>query len=164
MKTILLSLTTLFVFSVASAQLKTTVTCPTFNIDILDGTVNGAILPKSTVGQIKLKFPCFTSFEEEGTAAKCGGGVFYKDKDIYFYTTRDYVELGPNFKGKLSIPLMGAPRSGLFKLLGSPQIKDVHWDAFQTAYGVLILYYNKAARVNKIQFSTQSASSIQLCE
>jgi hypothetical protein len=164
MKTILLSLSALFLYSVASAQLKTTVVCPTFNIDILDGTVNGTILPKSTVGQIKLKFPCFTSFEEEGTSAKCGAGVFYKDKDLYFYTTRDYIEIGPNFKGKLSIPLMGAPRSGLFKLLGSPQIKDVHWDAFQTAYGVLILYYNKAARVNKIQFSTQSSSNIQLCD
>ena len=164
MKTLFLSLSTMFMCAFASAQLKTTAVCPPFNVDLLDGTVNGTILPKSTVGQIKLKFPCFTSFEEEGTSAKCGAGVFYKDKDISFYTTRDYVEIGPNFKGKLSIPLMGVPRSGLFKLLGSPQIKDVNWDAFQTAYGVLILYYNKAARVNKIQFSTQSASSIQLCE
>lgn len=116
------------------------------------------------MGQIKIKFPCFTSFEEEGTSAKCGAGVFYKDKDIYFYTTRDYVEIGPTFKGKLSIPLLGAPRNGLFKLLGKPQIKDVSWDAFQTAYGVLILYYNKAGKVNKIQFSNQSANTIQLCE
>ena len=39
---------------------------------------------------------------------KCGGGVFYKAQDIYFYTGRDYVEIGPKFKGKLSWPLMGA--------------------------------------------------------
>lgn len=164
MKKIIVSLSTLFLCAAASAQLKTTPVCPAINIDILDGIVNGTIVPGSTVGQIKLKFPCFTSFEEEGTSAKCGAGVFYKDKDISFYTSRDYVEIGPAFKGKLSIPLMGAPRNDLFKLLGRPQIKDITWDAFQTAYGVLILYYNKAARVNKIQFSTLSANAIQLCE
>lgn len=164
MKTIIVSLSSLLLCAVASAQLKTTPKCPSFDIDILHGIVNQVILPTSTVGQIKLNLPCFTSFEEEGTSAKCGAGVFYKDKDVYFYTTRDYVEIGPAFKGKLSIPLMGAARNSLFKWLGMPQIKDVTWDAFQTAYGVLILYYNNASKVNKIQFSTQSASTIHLCE
>ncbi|HEY8657448.1 MAG TPA: hypothetical protein VIL78_00310 [Hanamia sp.] len=164
MKTFIVSLSALLLCTVASAQLKTTTKCPTFDIDILDGIVNGNILPTSTVGQIKLNLPCFTSFEEEGTSAKCGAGVFYKDKDIYFYTTRDYIEIGPAFKGKLSIPLMGAPRNGLFKWLGAPQIKEAGWEAFQTAYGILILYYNKAAKVNKIQFSTKQAGNIQLCE
>ena len=164
MQKIIVSLATVFLFTATSAQLKTTPICPVFNIDILDGIINGAIVPNSTVGQIKLKFPCFTGFEEEGTSTKCGAGVFYKDKDIFFYTTRDYIEIGPAFKGKLSLPLMGAPRNGLFKLLGKPQIKDVSWDAFQTAYGVLILYYNKAAKVNKIQFSSRSAGTIELCE
>jgi hypothetical protein len=164
MKTIIVFLSSLVLCAVASAQLKTTPKCPDFDIDILDGIINKIILPTSTVGQIKLNLPCFTSFEEEGTSAKCGAGVFYKDKDVYFYTTRDYVEIGPAFKGKLSIPLMEAPRNSLFKWLGTPQIKDVIWDAFQTAYGVLILYYNNESKVNKIQFSTQSANSIHLCE
>ena len=164
MKKIIVSLSSLILCSVASAQLKTTPKCPDFEIDILDGMINKTILPTSTVGQIKLNLPCFTGFEEEGTSAKCGAGVFYKDKDVYFYTTRDYVELGPAFKGKLSIPLMGASRNSLFKWLGSPQIKDVTWDAFQTAYGVLILYYDNAAKINKIQYSTKTVNSIQLCE
>jgi hypothetical protein len=164
MKTIIVSLFSLALCAVASAQLKTTPKCPDIDIDILDGTVNKILLPTSTVGQIKLNLPCFTSFEEEGTSAKCGAGVFYKDKDVYFYTTRDYIEIGPAFKGKLSVPLMEAPRNSLFKWLGTPQIKDITWDAFQTAYGILILYYNDAAKVNKIQFSTQSANTIHLCE
>lgn len=164
MKTIIVFLFSLVLCAVASAQLKVTPKCPEFDVDLLDGIINKTILPTSTVGQIKLNLPCFTSFEEEGTSAKCGAGVFYKDKDIYFYASRDYIEIGPAFKGKLSIPLMGAPRNGLFKALGDPSIKDVNWDAFQTAYGILILYYNKAAKVNKIQFSTLSASTIHLCE
>ena len=164
MKTIIVFLFSLVLCTVASAQLKVTPKCPEFDVDLLDGIINKTILPTSTVGQIKLNLPCFTSFEEEGTSAKCGAGVFYKDKDIYFYASRDYIEIGPAFKGKLSIPLMGAPRNGLFKVLGDPSIKDVNWDAFQTAYGILILYYNIANKVNKIQFSTLSASSIHLCE
>lgn len=149
---------------VVSAQLKTTVKCPDIDIDILDGVVNKILLPTSTVGQIKLNLPCFSSFEEEGTSAKCGAVVFYKDNDVFFYTTRDYIEIGPAFKGKISVPLMGASRNALFKWLGNPQIKDVHWDAFQTSYGIIILYYNSSNKVDKIQFSTQSVSTIKLCD
>ncbi len=163
-KTIIIFLFSMVSSAVVTAQLQTTPKCPGIAIDILDGIVNKILLPTSTVGQIKINLPCFTSFEEEGTSAKCGAGVFYKDKDVYFYTTRNYVQIGPAFKGTLSIPLMGAPRDGLFKWLGNPSIKDVKWDAFQTSYGILILYYNAAAKVNKIQFSTESASSIKLCE
>ena len=164
MKTIIVFLSSLILCAVASAQLKTTPKCPPVDIDILDGIVNKTLLPNSTVGQIKLNLPCFTSFEEEGTSAKCGAGVFYKDKDIYFYTTRDYIEIGPAFKGNLSLPIMGASRNSLFKFFGSPQIKDVKWDAFKTAYGILILYYNSASKVNKIQFSSKSAGNIELCQ
>lgn len=146
------------------AQLKTTAVCPSFTVDILKGRVNTELMTTSTVGQIKAKFPCFTKAENESDSAKCGGGVFYKDKDIYFYTARDYIEIGPNFKGKLSIPLMGASRNALFKWLGNPKIKDVSWDAFQTAYGILIVYYNKAGKINKIQFSVQGTDAIKLCE
>ena len=163
MKNVFLSLCFLLVLTIGKAQLQTTPKCPDVEVDILDGTVNTILVPTSTVGQVKLNLPCYTSADEEGTAAKCGAGVFYKDKDIYFYTSRYYIEIGPNFKGKLSIPLLGAPRNGLFKWLGTPEIKDVKWDAFKTAYGILILYYNDAGKVNKIQFSNQSAATIKLC-
>ncbi|HKC36627.1 MAG TPA: hypothetical protein VKB95_11215, partial [Chitinophagaceae bacterium] len=131
----------------AQGQLKRTAICPAFAVDILSGKVNELPI-NSTVGQIKLKLPCFSSAEDESATAKCGGGVFYKDRDIYFYTNRDYIEIGPNFKGKLSIPLMGASRNGLFKWLGLPKIKDVTWDAYEMAYGMMILYFTKAGKIN----------------
>jgi hypothetical protein len=163
-KTFLLSLFFLVAYVTASAQLKRTMVCPDINIDILDGIVNKTLLPNSTPGLIEKVLPCFTAAEPVGTNAKCGAGVFYKDKDVYFYTDRNYIEIGPAFKGKLSLPLMGARRNGLFNLLGSPQVKDVHWDAYQTSYGIIILNFNSANRVDKIQFSTQNANSIQLCQ
>ena len=124
------------------AQLKRTAICPAFSVDVLGGRVNELPI-NSTVGQIKLKLPCFTTAEDESASAKCGGGVFFKDKDVYFFTSRDYIEIGPNFKGKLSIPLMGASRTGLFKWLGNPKIKDVNWDAYGTEYGMMILYLKR---------------------
>ena len=163
MKKIFLFLSSFILGIAAQAQLKTTALCPSFLIDILDGKVND-LRSTASVGQIKEKLPCFTSAEAEAGTAKCGGGVFYKDRDIYFFTAKDYVEIGPKFKGKLTIPLMGASRGNLFKWLGHPKIKDVSWDAFTTAYGILILYYTKAGKVNKIQFSTRNTETIQLCE
>ena len=155
---------TLFLVSIASnAQLKRTATCPAITVDVLDGRVNGLRITDN-VTQVKAKLPCFTAAENESGTAKCGGGVFYKDRDISFYTARDYVEIGPKFKGKLSVPLMGANRNGLYKWLGNPKIKDAKWDAYTTAYGILIVYFNSANRVNKLQLSTQSAETIQLCE
>ncbi len=163
MKKIILLALAIASIPAAHAQLKTTTVCPSFSIDILNGKIN-ELKPNSTMGEIKTTFPCFTSAEDESGTAKCGGTVFYKDKDIYFYTARDYVEIGEKFKGKLSLPLMGAARNSLFKWLGNPKIKDVNWDAFETAYGTLILYYNKASKVNKIQFSTIRSEGMKLCE
>lgn len=163
MKNLFLLLSLLLVITQANAQLKATPLCPEFTVNIMEGNVNN-IQPNFTQGQIEKTFPCFTTKEAETDSSKCGGLIAYSDKDIYFYTGRDYVEIRENFKGKLSLPLLGASRSNLFQWLGYPKIKDVTWDAFQTAYGILILYYNKDNKITKIQISTKSAETIKLCE
>jgi len=162
MKT-LLTLSALFVSILLQAQLKTSKVCPSIYVDILDGKVNG-LETDFTQGQIKKTLPCFTAAEDENSSSKCGGLISYKDKDVYFYTGRDYVEIRDKFKGKLSIPLMGAGRNSLFKWLGHPKIKDISWDAYQTQYGTLVLYFNKANRINRILFSKKSTDTMTLCE
>jgi hypothetical protein len=150
---------------VAHSQLKTSTQnqCGTLVVEVLDGRVNG-VEPNWTAGQVKQKLPCFTTEEAEEKTSPCGGGVFYMDKDIYFYTGRNYVEIREKFKGKLSIPIMGATRNSLFKWLGNAKLKDTNWDAYQTSYGTLVVYYNKASKVNKIQFSTESTETLSLCQ
>lgn len=148
---------------VASAQLKAKAECPDFYVDILDGKING-LKASAPIYDVRNKFPCFTSTEDESNSAKCGGGVYYKDRDVSFLTARDYVEIGPKFKGKLSIPLFGTRRGGLFKTLGNPAMKDTNWDAYQTSYGLLILYYDAASKVKLIRVSTQGTDTINLCE
>lgn len=164
MKRMLISSLVLLFSSVSFAQLKTSTKCPEIDVDLLYGIINQTILPSSDIAMIKHDLPCFTGLQNKDDSSKCGAAVFYKDKDIYFYTDRDYVEIGPNFKGKLSLPLMGSPRGAIFKWLGAPQIKEANWEAFKTSYGILILYYDKENKVNKIQFSTKTAKTIQLCE
>jgi hypothetical protein len=164
MKTLLLVLICLLTVTITQAQLKSSsqTQCSSFVIDILDGKLNG-VEADFTPGEIKKLLPCYTS-EEREDSSKCGGLISFKDKDVYFYTGRNYVEIREKFKGKLSIPLMGAARGSLFKYLGHPAMKDTNWDAYQTAYGVLIVYYNKANKINKIQYSTETTSTINLCE
>jgi len=163
MKNIFFILTGVIITQLATAQLKTTAVCPAFTVNVLEGTLNDDLNPKSTTGEIKTIFPCFNEVAEETSGTKCAG-IFYKDKDIYFYTGRNYIEIRQNFKGKLSLPLIGASRSSLFKWLGHPKVKDVNWDAFQTKYGILILYYNKAGKINKLQISSKSTDTIKLCD
>jgi hypothetical protein len=162
MKKLLFVVAGIFCMQEGQAQLKTTTICPAFKVDILDGKINDLYI-NAGLPAIKKAFPCYTSIDE-GTGAACGSNVFYKDRDIYCYTGREYIEIREKFKGTLTIPLMGAARNGLYKWLGHPKIKDLNWDAFQTAYGSLIAYYNKAGKINKLQLSTKSTDALQLCE
>jgi len=148
---------------VAQAQLVAKSTCGVFTVDILDGKLNG-LKPNARWEEIKEKLPCFTASEPEGNTGKCGGTVFFKDKDVYFFTDRDYIEIGDKFKGKWSIPVMGASRNSLFGTLGNPKLKDENWDAYQMAYGSMVLHYNKAGKCDRIQFSTRGTEALSLCD
>ena len=162
MKILLLVFAFLFSIQISNAQLKATSVCPAFKVDVMDGNVN-ELYPKSAIEEIKVIFPCATEITEQSVAGKCAG-VFFSDKDIYFYTDRNYIEVGPNFKGKLTPALMGVSRSSLFSLLGNPKIKDTNWEAFQMGYGTLVLYYNKAGKINKLQISSKTTATLKLCE
>ena len=158
---IFLSLLLMMITLPSMAQLKATARCPEMLVDILDGHIN-RVSPKFTAGEIKKVFPCYTSEIEKTDSMACAG-VFIKDKGLSFFTDRNYIEITDVYKGKMEPAVMGAQRGSLFKFLGNPSIKDDTWDAFITRYGTLILYYNTAGKVNKIQMSSKSADYIKLC-
>lgn len=162
MKTFFLIITIIIIGQTASAQLKATAICPPFTVDVMAGTVN-ELYPKSAIVEIQTKLPCFSETILTDTASKCIG-VFYKDRDISFYTERRYIEIGEKFKGKLTPALMGVNRNSMFNLLGHAKLKDSGWEAFQMGYGTLVLYYNKAGKVNKIQIANRNTDALKLCE
>jgi len=148
------------------AQLKAKEKCPEFYVDVLNGTVNG-MKPNDGLNELKAKFFCFSGSEPEDGSTKCGGGVFFKDRDLYWYTKRDYIVIGPKFQGKMSINLFTAKRNSLFSTLGNPKVKDELWDAYETQYGCLVLYYDKAGAAGKtvkVIISNIGTESIQICE
>ena len=163
MKKIILLCITMISIGSLMAQLTVKDKCGAFVVDILDGKVNN-LKASAPASDIKTKLPCFTAVEEEGGTSKCGGAIYYKDKDISFFTQRDYIVIGEKFKGQLSIPLMGGKRDSFFKFLGNPKMKDDNWDAFTTNYGIIILFYNAASKVNKIIISTKNTTDISICE
>lgn len=153
----------LFVSIESKAQLKAKVRCDPFEVDILNGKINNT-KPNFGIEEIKATFPCFTASKPENGDSKCGGTVEFADKGLTYYTSRDYVEIKPGFKGKLSIPLLGAKRGSFFKTFGNPKIKDDSWDAYQMSYGTLVLHYDKAGKVNLIQIATVASEALMLCE
>lgn len=143
------------------AQLKVTAHCPVMDVDLLEGNVN-KVYPRFTPGEIKAVFPCYTEEVKRTDSTACAG-IFIKDKGVYFYTDRNYIEIRDNYRGKMEPQLMGASRSGLFGILGNPKIKDAGWDAYQTKYGTLIVYYNKGGKINKLQMCSLGTDAIKLC-
>lgn len=163
-----LTLCTLFLClaSLSMAQLKPKTSCPDLTVDILNGTING-LKSNNGAAEFKTSVPCSTGSVEDGSNAKCGGVIYYKDKDVTFYTERKYFEIGPKFKGKMSLHVLGTPRNSLFKYFGNPKVKDVLWDAYETQYGTLVLHYTvagAAGKVRLIQMSTLGTDELSLCE
>lgn len=61
--------------------------------------------------------------------------------------------------------LNGYPRKCNFLIINKLQIRlKLGCQSQETSYGILIVYFNKQNRVNKIQFSTKTAKNIHLCD
>ena len=145
-----------------NAQLKTAVQCNSIFVDVYKGWINEA-RPNADPEQIKAKLPCFTLFEKEGNESKCGGGVYFADKDFKYLIQREYIVIGEKFTGKLSIPLLGAKQDDLFTWFGNPKLKDAGWEAYQMQYGTLLIYFNAKKLVNKIIISSKPSEELDLC-
>ena len=163
MKAIFLFPVFTLIISHGDAQLVPKKKCDDFHVDVLTGKING-VRPDHTMGLIKDKLPCYTGSEPEQSNSKCGGTIVFNDRGVIFYTERNYVEINSNFKGTLSVPLLGSARNSLYKWLGHPKLKDDSWDAFQSAYGFIILHYNNSGKVYLIQLTTESTQTLKLCE
>ncbi len=162
MKICFMAFAILFTCNISKAQLRSTPYCPAFHIDILDGTVS-KMFPQSPFGDIVNRLPCYTEAVDELNTGGCGG-VYFKDKGVFFHTYRDYIEIKENYIGTISMPLMGSDRTLLFKLLGIPAKKDIRWESYQMRYGSLILFFNEAGKVKSIIITSKNAESLNLCD
>ena len=118
-------------------------------VDLERGLVNG-IAPTMKLDSIKKLMPYYSGETEENPDYNCGGGVFYQNNDVFFYTGRDYVEIRTEFNGKLSHDILNRNIEEVMRQLGKPddQIKPKGDDEsimvvyFKKTYGCLRLNYN----------------------
>ena len=162
MRTTVLILAFICVSQLSQAQLKASTTCPPFTVDLLEGSVNG-LYPESALAEIMIKLPCFSEAIMEPSQTGCAG-AFYRDKGIYFYTYRDYIEINNKFTGTMSFPLMGAERNSLFKWLGNPQTKDAAWDAYQMRHGILVVFFDGTGKINKLILTSKGVATLRVCD
>lgn len=139
--------------------------CKPITANLTSGTVNG-LKPTAAMAEVKKKLPCFTGDTEEGGDFNCGGGVFYLNNDIYFYTGRDYVEIRSNFKGKTSPSVLGIYRDELKSKLGEP---DVVLDGgrvwlYKRPYGTLRINFNPDDLCVEIAMHAVPPAQVKLCE
>jgi hypothetical protein len=121
---------------------------PIFKIDLEKGLVNG-LSPTTSMDSLKKLLPFYTSDTAENPDYNCGGGVFYLNNDVYFYTGRDYIEIRTEFNGKLSHDVLNRNIQEVTRQLGKPddQIKPGGDDEsimvvyFKRPYGCLRLNY-----------------------
>jgi hypothetical protein len=119
--------------------------CDSLFFDLEEGKIN-AVSPMLSQGELKEWFPCYSGTTPDGASQDCGGGVFYKNHDFYYYTYFDYVEVRSRFKGKMTYELIGKTKEEVRKLLGTPVdtknkegFSDI--DLFTKEYGCLRVNY-----------------------
>ena len=118
-------------------------------VDLERGLVNG-LTPSTKSDSVKKFMPFFTGETEENPDYNCGGGVFYLNNDVYFYTGRDYIEIRAEFNGKISHDVLNRNIADVMRQLGKPddQVKPKGDDEsimvvyFNKPYGCLRLNYN----------------------
>ncbi len=103
--------------------------CDPLLLDLEKGTIND-ITGFATMDEVKTNFPCFTGETEEGSEFNCGGGVFFLNHDVYYYTWKDYITVRDEFWGECTPPVVGQEASAANEHLGEPTESFVYTDEF----------------------------------
>lgn len=91
-------------------------------LSVRNGTVNG-VTSRADRDAIKDCLPFFTGETEDGSESNFGGGVFYTDIDLYFYSFRHIINIRESYSGKIDVPVFGKPVQELARVLGVKPVK-----------------------------------------
>ena len=132
-------------------------------LNLKKGTLDG-MRPTASMDEVKKKFPCFTGDTEEGSRYNCGGGVFFLKHDFYFYTHDDRIEVRKDFKGKVSIKLLGKSKAQVLKKLGTPTLehKAYNYLLYKKKYGTLAVSFQDG-ECTKLFVSSKRPEDIKIC-
>lgn len=138
--------------------------CDTLFLNLHEGLVNG-LYPTAPQELIKYKMPCFSGSTDDSSEYNCGGGVFYQRQDLFFYTFRNYLEVGKGFPGKTSYPrFFNYKKPQVEALLGKPSespTPDIY--LYDMEYGCLRVHF-AIQDVNYVGIHLVPCSAIDYCE
>jgi hypothetical protein len=144
-------------------------------VDLQAGTLNG-LRPSASMEEVKEKLPCFSGESEEGADYNCGGGVFFLNHEVFFYTHRDYLEIRDGFAGVLSEELMHQPADEIRAMLGKPDRiptppddlfegyqAATHW-LYKRKFGTLRVSFDpQTGFVNRIGIHSRPVKEVEIC-
>jgi len=165
-KNLLVLISALCLAGALPAQDEKKVKCKDIKASIIKGDVNG-LTTESSMADVKKALPCFTGEGEEGGTANCGGGVFYRENEIYFYTSKDYIEIRSGFLGKLDTPLFGRDirqaNDYFTKPVKTEEKSSGTYHYYKQKYGTLIIRTNDDA-IDLVQLWKSKWDEVVLCE
>lgn len=93
--------------------------CPPLVLTLSNGLLNG-ISADAPRKEIMAALPCYTGTTPDGDSHNFGGGVFYLNHQLFFYTHQDYIEVRKGFAGTVEPPVMTQGMPHLLQVLGAP--------------------------------------------
>jgi hypothetical protein len=155
-KTIYGSIFMAFIFFTATAQEEKDKDL--IKVDLEKGLVNG-LSPITALDSLKKLMPFYTSETAENPDYNCGGGVFYMNNDVYFYTGRDYIEIRTEFNGKLSHDILNRNIQEVTRQLGKPddQIKPSGDDE-----SIMVIYYKKDYGCLRLNYNISTGNIFEI--
>lgn len=137
--------------------------CDELYLDLDRGRLNG-IGPMATPEEVKHQLPCATAETEEGAEYHCGGGVFYSNLSVYFYTHANFYEIRSGYPGDADIDLLNKTREEVVAIIGKPsrtELLDTYY--YDTNFGCISLHlYN--SRTDKIGVHAVKCAEVKRCK
>ena len=136
--------------------------CNSLHFDLTRGTLNG-LAPTASASDIKGRLPCFAGETPEGDERlNWGGGVFFLNHQVYFYTHQDWIEVRTGFRGKVTPALLDAPRSAVVEALGQPvrSLPESESLLFSASYGCIQIFLDAAGRASTLAAHSRACENV----
>lgn len=85
--------------------------CAPLTLDLAVGTVSG-LAPTATPAEVERLLPCFST--------RSADGLVFSDYDLSFHTSRQFIEVGPRFRGSITPVIAWHDAASLTRAFGRP--------------------------------------------